>query len=110
MSAAGVELTTGLRVKLPEAPKQMVVSLGSCTLKLETVNTGTIVSTTIQQVSGLSTDKKSVSLFVAVTVAPVAPFDHTKEGFAIDGTLAVMMEEAQEEFWLKVTLAVQGET
>ena len=98
MSAALEELTIGLKLKLFVAPKQMVVSLGSCTLKLETVNTGIMVSTTIQQESGLRTETKSVSLFVAVTVEPVAPFDQTKVGLAIVGTLAVMTLEAQDEF------------
>jgi hypothetical protein len=55
-------------------------------------------STTTQQVSGLITDTKSVSLLVAVIVFPTAPFDQTNVGLVMEGALAVMIEDVQKEF------------
>ena len=87
----------------------MVVSLGSCMVKLDVLKTGIIVSTTTQQFSGLTTETKSVSFVVAVTVAPTAPFDQTKVGLAIVAILAVMTDEVQVAFWVNVTGLAQGE-
>ena len=66
----------GLNVKIEPVPKQMVVSLGKLTLRLDGVKTGTIVSTTTQQVIGFETYTKSVSELYAVVVFPIAPLDH----------------------------------
>ena len=75
MSPVAAGEIVGLNVNPEPAPKQMVVSLGKLTLKLEGVKTGTIVSTTTQQVIGFETYTKSVSVLFTVVVFPIAPFD-----------------------------------
>jgi hypothetical protein len=90
-------------------PEQVMMSFGKLTIKLEGVKTGTMVSTTTQQVIGFETYTKSVSVLYVVVEFPIAPFDQAYDGLLMVETLAVMTEELQVEFWVKVTFALHGE-
>jgi hypothetical protein len=88
----------GLNVKPDPVPKQMVVSFGKLTLRFEVVKTGTIVSTTTQQFTGLETVTKRGFVLFAVIVFPVVPFDQRNVGLLMAGALTVITDDEQEEF------------
>ena len=88
----------GLNVKPEPVPKQIVVSLGKLILRLEGVKTGTIVSTTTQQLTGLDTVTKRAFVLLAVIVFPVVPFDQRNVGLLMAGALTVITDDEHEEF------------
>ena len=93
MSPATAGEIVGVNIKPDPVPKQMVVSLGKLTVRLDGVKTGTIVSTTTQQFTGLDTVTYRGLVLLAVIVFPVVPFDQRNVGLLMAGALTVITDD-----------------